>query len=286
LPVIPRWIEAIAPGTFPIDLATRWFVLDWQPLMLVSLIASLSAFAALIALRLVLLYGWRSGLERTQWTGSVSWLQIFAFHLIALPIVWTAIDRTARAHATIEVSYLSIVLDRLPAAILGGVAAMALLLAATTIQSIWRGARPDLFFPPNPLFKNLAGPGARGARVSRLSQRFTRFGAWIVDNVPEEIGRGYIDYRVRRVLPGHAFAAVFSALILIAYAAAAIVIAVRPETAALVPALALLLITVMSAAWLLSAIAFFFDRYHIPIFLPIGAILLLAEFARRTVAGE
>jgi hypothetical protein len=37
---------------------------------------------------------------------------------------------------------------------------------------------------------------------------------------------------------------------------------------------------------MLSAIAFFFDRYHIPIFLPIGVTLVAIEFARRAVAGE
>ncbi len=216
------------------SIESHWFVLDWWGLALVSLMASLSAFAALIALRLVLLYGWRSGLRGAQWTGSVTWLKIFAFHLLALPIVWTAIDRTARAargsRSTAMASgvappYWRIVLDLMPAALAGGLAAIALLLVATSIQSIWRGARPDLFFPPNPLFKNLAGPGAQGARVSKLAERLTRLGAWIVDSVPEEIGRGYIDYRVRRVLPGHAFAAVFAALVVIGYIAAVITIA-------------------------------------------------------------
>jgi hypothetical protein len=160
------------------------------------------------------------------------------------------------------------------------------LLVATSIQSIWRGARPDLFFPPNPLFKNFAGPGAQGARVSRFAQRMTRLGAWIVDSVPEEIGRGYIDYRIRRVLPGHAFAAVFTTLVVIGYIAAVIIITVSPAATAFVPSLAFFLFTVMAAAWTLSAIAFFFDRYHIPILLPLGITLVVIEFARRAVAGE
>jgi hypothetical protein len=293
LPLIPRWIIAWAPEGASIDIESHWFVLDRWGLALVSLLASLSAFASLIALRIALLYGWRSGLPGATWTGSVSWLQIFAFHLLALPIVWTVIDRTAVATAVLAVSsggatlpYWRIVLSLLPAAIAGGVAAIALLLIATSIQSIWRGARPDLFFPPNPLFKNLAGPGAQGARVSRLAQRFTRLGAWIVDSVPEEIGRGYIDYRVRRVLPGHAFAAVFSALIVIGYLASFVGILVSPTAAAWMPSLAFLLFTLMTAAWILSAIAFFFDRYHIPILLPIGAAWVLIELARRAMAGE
>jgi Dyp-type peroxidase family len=298
LPLMPRWASWLPRDLRAyVDLPSRWFVLDWWGLALVSLIASLLAFATLIALRIVLLYGWRSGLRGAQWTGSVTWLQIFAFHLIALPIVWTAIDRTARATlagvaAGAEAGaagawpYWRIILDLIPAALVGGFAAIALLMIATSIQSIWRGARPDLFFPPNPLFKSLAGPGAQGARVSRLSQRFTRLGAWIVDSVPEEIGRGYIDYRVRRILPGHAFAAVFTALVVIGYVAAVIVINLSPATAAQVPPLAFLLFSVMAAAWILSAIAFFFDRYHIPIFLPIGITLVLIEMVRRALAGE
>jgi Dyp-type peroxidase family len=299
LPMVPRWVSWAAGGSstggssaggdvsvgVSVDaLFARWFVLDWWGLALVSLIASLSAFAALIALRIVLLYGWRSGLRGAQWTGSVTWRKIVAFHLLALPIVWTAIDRTARAADA--GAYWQVVLDLIPAALAGGFAAIGLLLAATSIQSIWRGARPDLFFPPNPLFKNLAGPATQGARVSKLSERLTRLGAWIVDNVPEEIGRGYIDYRIRRVLPGHAFAAVFAALVVIGYIAAIIAITVNPAVAAFVPPLAFFLFTVMAAAWTLSVIAFFFDRYHIPIFLPIGVTLLTLEFVRRAVAGE
>ena len=120
-------------------MSSRWFVLDWWGLALVSLIASLSAFASLIALRIVLLYGWRSGLRGAQWTGSVTWLKIFAFHLLALPIVWTAIDRTARARLAAAFTsawprrcgwrlYWRIVLDLIPAALAGGLAAIALLL--------------------------------------------------------------------------------------------------------------------------------------------------------------
>lgn len=270
------------------DLYAQWFMLEWWGLALVSLIASLSAFASLIALRLVLLYGWRSGLPGAQWTGSVSWLQIFAFHLLALPIVWAAIDRTALANlvALDQWSYWKNVLDLIPAALAGGLGAIALLLAATSIQSIWRGARPDLFFPPNPLFKNLAGPGAQGARVSKFAERLMRLGAWIVDSVPEEIGRGYIDYRVRRVLPGHAFAAVFTTLIVMGYIAAIVTMTVTPAAAEFVPPLAFFLFTMMAAAWVLSAIAFSFDRYHIPIFLPIGVTILVIDFVRRAVAGE
>jgi Dyp-type peroxidase family len=298
----PRLASWLVPRrVYVTDFFSRWFVLDWWGLALVSAIASLSAFASLIALRIVLLYGWRSGLRGAQWTGSVTWLKIFAFHLLALPVVWTAIDRTARATlagATVDgvgigvgVSsgawpYWRIVLDLIPAALAGGFAAIALLLVATSIQSIWRGARPDLFFPPNPLFKNLAGPGAQGARVSRLAERFRRLGAWIVDSVPEEIGRGYIDYRVRRVLPGHAFAAVFTALVVIGYIAALVIVNLSPTAAAQVPPLAFLLFTVTAAAWVLSAIAFFFDRYHIPIFLPIGITLVVIALVRRIVAGE
>jgi hypothetical protein len=293
-PLIPRRLEELASEGMHIDTESLWFVLDRWQLALVSLLASLSAFAVLIALRIVLLYGWRSGLPGATWTGSVSWLRIFAFHLLALPIVWTAIDRTARARADaftamasgVTPAYWRILLDLIPAAIAGGVAALGLLLVATTIQSIWRGARPDLFFPPNPLFKNLAGPGAQSARVSKQAQRFTRLGAWIVDNVPEEIGRGYIDYRVRRVLPGHSFAAVFAALVAIVYIDVIVWLAVSESAFAWMPPLALLLFTVMTACWILSAIAFFFDRYHIPILLPLGAALVAIELARRAVAGD
>src|SRR3712207_751120 len=95
---LERWIAIWVPLDRSIDIESRWFVLDAWGLALVSLIASLSAFVVLIASRIVLLYGWRSGLPGATWTGSVSGPRIFAFHLLALPIVWTAIARTARAN--------------------------------------------------------------------------------------------------------------------------------------------------------------------------------------------
>ena len=277
LPLLPRADLSFA----------HYFVVGRWSLMMVSLTASLSAFAALISLRLVLLYGWRSGLRGAQWTGSVTWPKIFAFQLLALPIVWTVI----KSSSTRQLDYYgagmdwSIALELIPFALAGGLAAIGLLLVATSIQSIWRGSRPDLFFPPNPLFKNFAGPSAQVARVSKLAERLTRLGAWIVDSVPEEIGRGYIDYRVRRVLPGHAFAAIFATLVFIGYIAGAIARTVNPGEDAWVPPLAVFLLLLTAVAWVLSSIAFFFDRYHIPIFLPIGAVLLTIELVRRAVAG-
>ena len=147
------------------------FLVGWWGIAIVSLLASLAAFVVMISLRLVLLYGWRSRPGLPRWTGSARWFQVLGFQALSLPLVLTAMHSSAIDAASPDgQSYWTLFFSNLGAAALGAVAALFLLTLASSVQALRPGARPDLFFPPNPLSNRLASAGSFRARLGRLSE--------------------------------------------------------------------------------------------------------------------
>ena len=264
------------------------FLVGWWGIAIVSLLASLAAFVVMISLRLVLLYGWRSRPGLPRWTGSATWLQVLGFQALGFPLVRAAIHSSAIDAASLDgQSYWSLFFSNLGAAALGAVAALILLTLASSLQALRPGARPDLFFPPNPLSKRLASAGSFRARLSRPSQWLSRLSRWIVSSVPEEIGIGYIDYRRQRILPGHAFAASVGLVLILIYIAGYLTL--NPSWGDRwtswgheIPALAYLIFTLIAFGTLLSMLAFFFDRYGIPTVVPLALWLAIVASVGRT----
>ena len=183
--------------------------------------------------------------------------------------------------------YWTLFFSNLGAAALGAVAALFLLTLASSLQALRPGARPDLFFPPNPLSNRLASAGSFRARLGRLSEWLSRLSRWIVSSVPEEIGIGYIDYRRQRILPGHAFAASVGCVLILIYLAGYLTL--NPSWGDRwtgwgheIPALAYLIFTLIAFGTLLSMLAFFFDRYGIPTVLPLAFWLAIVASVGRT----
>jgi Dyp-type peroxidase family len=264
------------------------FLVGWWGLTVVSLLASLAAFAVMISLRLVLLYGWRSRPGPPRWTGSARWLQVLGFQSLSLPLVIAAIHSSALDDAGFGGrSYWDLVLRYAGAAALGWLAAVVLMTLASSLQALRRGARADLFFPPNPLSRRLAGPGGFRAALRRPAQWLSRLSRWIVSSVPEEIGAGYIDYRRQRMLPGHAFAASVALILLLVYVVGYLTLNPAWESqwtrwGREVPALAYLIFVLIAFGSLLSMLAFFFDRYGIPTLLPLALWLAVVASVART----
>ena len=264
------------------------FLVGWWGIAIVSLLASLAAFVVMISLRLVLLYGWRSRPGLPRWTGSATWLQVLGFQALAFPLVLAAIHSSAIDAANLDgQSYWTLFFSNLGAAALGAVAALILLTLASSLQALRPGARPDLFFPPNPLSKRLASAGSFRARLSRPSEWLSRLSRWIVSSVPEEIGIGYIDYRRQRILPGHAFAASVGCVLILIYIAGYLTL--NPSWGDRwtswgheIPALAYLIFTLIAFGTLLSMLAFFFDRYGIPTVVPLALWLAIVASVGRT----
>ncbi len=161
------------------------FLVGWWGIAIVSLLASLAAFVVMISLRLVLLYGWRSRPGLPRWTGSATWLQVLGFQVLGFPLVLAAIHSSAIDAANLDgQSYWTLFFSNLGAAAIGAVAALILLTLASSLQALRPGARPDLFFPPNPLSRRLASAGSFHARLSRPSEWLSRLSRWIVSSVP------------------------------------------------------------------------------------------------------
>jgi Dyp-type peroxidase family len=269
--------------------STSWgshFLIGGWGLVVVSALASVAAFVVMITLRLVLLYGWRSRPGPPRWTGSARWSQVLGFQALALPLVIAAIHLSALDSAGVDGrSYWELVLRNAVAAGTGMLAALVILGLATSLQALRPNSRADLFFPSNPLARRLAGPGRQRLRSGRISLWLTRVSRSIVNSVPKEIGIGYIDYRRSRILPGHVFAASLAFIVCVIYVVGYVLLNPAWDWSARwtkhVPVLAYLTFILIVFGWLLSLLAFFFDRYGIPTLLPLVLwIALVASVAR------
>jgi Dyp-type peroxidase family len=278
--VLLAWTPRLAP-----EIGTNLFLTDGVGLALVAMLASLAGVVVMVTLRLVLLYGWRVGLGRARWAGPARWWQVLAFQALALPLAISSLHRSAAdaAGAVGTARYWTAAMELAVAVVLGFGAALAVLGAATGLQALQPGSRPDLFFPPNRIAALLSGRGWRPRILLATSERLTQLGRWVVDAVPEELGRGYIDYRRRRLLPGHLFAAVLAVVVFAGYFLGYVVL--NPAwtgLAARVPPVAYVVIVLMLAGWWLSAAAFFLDRYRLPTLVVVLAWLALVASAART----
>jgi Dyp-type peroxidase family len=289
---------AIAPARVP-AVALSLFVTDRVGTAVVSALASLTAFVVMTTLRLAIMYGWRSVKGRARWTRPANWWQVFAFQLLALPVVVATLHYSARdlAAGSAAIGYWGAIGHLLPAAFVGLLTAVAMMAVVTALQALRPDSGAGLFFPPTVLARMAGAPGWRPRRLWQLSGRFSRLARWIIDSVPHDLGYGYIDYRHRRILPGHVFALSFALAIAVAYGLGAVALsparcasgdwlpatvsnllcAVSPR----VPPLAYLLFLFIAVGWLLAGASFFLDRYRVATVLVLGVWLaLIGSFAR------
>ena len=175
-----------------------------------------------------------------------------------------------------------LVWDLVPSGLAGLLAGVACIWAATSLQALKPGSGFELFFPSNPLAR-LAGLRGLHATAPRWMTRVVSVVArTVVDAVPAGMGVGYIDYRRRRVLPGHAFALALASLVWLLYVVGYFVLdPERSGASADVPPIAYFLFVLIAVCWLLSALTFFFDRYHVPtiavLVLWVAAVARLAQ---------
>jgi hypothetical protein len=246
---------------------------------LTGFLASLVAWMVMVTLRLVLMYGTRIGLSRPRWTGAARWRHLFAFQMLAIPVVAGTVHYSARDAHDGGATYGAF---ELWAAAAAGIALGLLSLAgATLVQSLRRHGRPDLFFPPVRLLQPLVGRLQRSRLVQRVSQRVSAVSGRIAASVPRDLGEGFIDYRRRRLLPGHAFAAVLAGIVVLVYWTGFFVLNPDRGLGAWVPPIAYVLFVLLTIGWLLSAVAFVLDRYRLPTLLSVALwIVAVAAIAR------
>jgi hypothetical protein len=116
------------------------------------------------------------------------------------------------------------------------------------------------------------------------ARRATRWILRLVRFVPEDVGRGYFNYksgRVVSILPGQGVATILFSLILVIYAAVGgyrfLTLGYPPPPYLQFPTLGYALLLLMLLCWGLSGLAFFLDRFRIPVLMPLVAWLLVTS---------
>ena len=223
----------------------------------------------MITWRLVAMYGWRSVPGARAGVSRRRWWQIMAFASTGHPrVVAAAVHFSAQALAG-SASFGAAVSGRGRQSVAGSGRrndwSGALLAVVAALQALRPDSGAALFFPPTRLL-DVVGTRGMASPMAVAADRpvFAAVAKWIVDSVPEDIGHGYIDYRRRRILPGHVFAlslALTLALLCLVGAVALSPARCAPDdwlpaivsrllcarSAARVPALARLLLVLMAA---------------------------------------
>jgi hypothetical protein len=253
------------------------FDLDPGGILLVTLAALLAAWSVMVTARLALIYcNERFGVAPAKIGYSLGWRHILLFGLLALPIVAGVVYEAAKlwAYSNPGTNWWKI------AAIAPGILiAFFLLWVADLLQRILNTPAtnrqaPDLLMPSenrlasglvqkaNELGPAVAAPGWLAAKMKSLSAFF---------------GNGYVDYEAQiedrfPLLPGHGMALAMLAIFLLVYAVVGVV--TSPWLTSLrTPSLAAMLLLLTMLNWGLSGLAFFFDRYRIPVLVMIVILL-------------
>lgn len=275
------------------SLLANAFDIGWfSGIFWLSLVAFVSAWVVMITWRLVRLYGpERFGTAPYRGSANIKWWHVALFSgPIALPIVGGAIYYTARNNAWRTTEVMLGVLF----ALLGALAALFLLLVADFLQRLFtrrdvaidrpadtaRGSclaqkSPDVFLPSRAGFVTPIVDWAKEREpISRPDEWIRRLFGW----VPENVGRGYFKYKngeVRYILPGHGSAATLFVLTFVLYALFGIFKFLRLGETPSFPTLAYILLLLMLLCWGLSGLAFFLDRFRIPVIIPLLVLFLI-----------
>ena len=255
---------------------------SWFGVFFVSLIAFLAAWVVMATWRLVRLYGPERvpGLDAPPAGRTFSGTEDFAYLamyyvlvlLVALPPILLTLDTSKGSGAQWLAAVLGFFLSLL---CIVGVVWVQL---RFTRQHIAETESPDLFlptrlFPFEPLFAGARANNRSEERADRITNIF--------ENWPEDVFRGYFKYgpdgTVSSVLPGHVAAFVLLALTFAAYIMLGLVKYLRLGDTPLVPTLCYVLLLAMLLCWALFGLAFFLDRYRIPVLIPVAAWLALTS---------
>jgi hypothetical protein len=179
----------------------------------------------------------------------VRWIHIAIFSCAALPIVVGAVMHSWSASG---VSRLTLTTG----ALAGGLATVL--------------ALSNTFRIADALERAVADPGARGG-----ARTIQDFAAWLAGK--PNIREGYVD-ETGSIRPGHLPGLLSFAASALLYLSIGLLKFFRIGYVPIVPTLAYLLLLVLVICWAASGLAFFFDRYRVPVLLPLLAVPFLTAF--------
>ncbi|MFN7948982.1 MAG: patatin-like phospholipase family protein [Blastocatellia bacterium] len=268
-------LPLVAALTVARSLLLNLFDLGWGHIFWVSLLAFLAAWSVMVTARLVQLYGARRvRLVPVRVSPALRWWQVFAFAMLALPLIIVAIIESPDGWWL-----------KLCGAGLGFVTAFALLCGAALVQKLvvrsdTAQASPDLLIPARvPGWQWLYRWAEERPPLWNPPKTLVEF----LRTIPRDLGRGYIDYADRKgtlpLLSGHVSAATLFLLFFSVYLLVGYLASPWRERSFGIPSLAFVILLLTLLNWGFSGITFFLDRYRIPVLLTVGAWLLLtAQF--------
>jgi hypothetical protein len=221
----------------------------------VAVVATLTAFSAVTATNLILYYGDERFDQASAWFQPYQgWPVYWCGFLAMIPLLWTV-----SAHSTVGAAVAAgLSAAGVFTAFLGATAARMLQLLIADPKS----PMPSVALMPDiplltPLFNWLYG---RQLGVARLgwAQDIQNWVQRATSRVPDWLGAGYFRYQsgvATELYGGHAFAASLTAVSFGVYI----------WGGRRIPTLAYVLILLLLASWLFSALAFFGDRYRVPV---------------------
>jgi hypothetical protein len=263
------------------SLLENLFDLDPGAIALVTITALHSAWSVMVAARLALTYSKERFSVPQARIGPLRWRHILLYGLLGAPIIAGVVYETVKLwdYTPPSLNWWKIV-----ALAPGIITAFLLLWTADLLQRRFSPATalktPDLLMPSDgPLTSKLIRPLNQSGPVMSAPSKLAK----LMKNIPDVAGRGYIDYEADPevrfpLLPGHGGALSMWLTFVTVYAVVGVV--TSPWITSLrAPSLAGLLLLLTMLNWGLSGMAFFFDRFRIPVlasilvFMVIGSII-------------
>jgi hypothetical protein len=254
------------------SLLENLFDLSPVAIMVVTMTALLSAWSVMVTMRLTLIYsGERFGVVQAR-IAPLGWRHILFFGLLAAPIIAGVV------YETVELwDYTPLATNRLKVAALapGIVIAFLLLWVADKTQRRIDSPATNLKGPAL-LMPHKRPPAGKIVQPLGEAGHAARSPGWLAKrmmNIPYFSGRGYVDYEADPrdrfpLLPGHGGALSLWLIFTAVYAALGVMTSpwLSPLRA---PSLAGVLLLLTMLNWGLSGMAFFLDRYRIPVLISI-----------------
>lgn len=245
----------------------------------ISMTAFLLAWTAMATRRLILLYGPRRfHVQKLPVPDTFGWKYFLPQGMPALPLILGAIIKSGgelRGNVAEGILF----------AALGLAATLGLLFAATFLQRL---------FSPMPIRRMENEPAAAGDSGLPIDLLFPSGGAspsetqqfrqqhppllgirTLLQKQFQKLGPGFVDPR-GSILSGHLMASNLLGASLLIYAAIGILQFPDWLTVAPIPALTYLLWLLILGCWGLTALSFIFDRFRLPVLVPIGLLLILS----------
>ena len=237
------------------------FVLAPREILFVSWLATLASWVVEITVEVILRYApMRFQVDPFPVAPWLRHRRVLLFALLAWPMIGTAVALSSPPWGW-----------NLLAALTGIVLAALSLLAAAVIRELLRDpdeTSPSLLLPMRPRWLDrlpaLRSLGAHPPPPPALAAPAADAGH----------GHGYVDPATNRFRPGHLMGASFFAITAGLYALGFFLL--RPDRGSM-PALGYVLLILLLAGWALPGIAFFLDRYRVPVLLPLLALSYLTS---------